>query len=200
MAAAKEIWLESDVGVFDAGDDAVGTDPDEGDDGGTPAFDFGFEALGAGAKFVGCEFIGAGSGAFDDVRDAEFEVEETSILKRREEAGGEAGSIKGRPEAVAGSAEVTADGRCVETGVNAGEKHDQVFGDEIRNEFIVRRQELGLGGLPRGGQNWIHKSALRGQPFQAFFSRGMNPGMPVSTTALNLTRVVIPSLISRMAS
>ena len=28
----------------------------------------------------------------------------------------------------------------------------------------------------------------------------MNPGTPVSTTALNLTRDVIPSLISRMAS
>ena len=29
---------------------------------------------------------------------------------------------------------------------------------------------------------------------------GMNPGMPVSTTGLSLTRVVIPSLISLIAS
>ena len=29
---------------------------------------------------------------------------------------------------------------------------------------------------------------------------GMNPGTPVSTTALNLTRDLIPSLTSRMAS
>ena len=32
------------------------------------------------------------------------------------------------------------------------------------------------------------------------FALGMNPGTPVSTTALNLTRDLIPSLISRMAS
>ncbi len=29
---------------------------------------------------------------------------------------------------------------------------------------------------------------------------GMNPGMPVSTTGLSLTRILIPSLISLMAS
>jgi hypothetical protein len=32
------------------------------------------------------------------------------------------------------------------------------------------------------------------------FCLGMNPGTPVSPTALNLTRDVIPSLISRIAS
>ena len=58
MAAAEGVLLEADAGVFDAGDDAVGTDADEGDDGGAPAFDFGFESLAAGAKFVVGEFIG----------------------------------------------------------------------------------------------------------------------------------------------
>ena len=41
VAAAEGGILEADAGVFDAGDDAVGTDADEGDDGGAPAFDFG---------------------------------------------------------------------------------------------------------------------------------------------------------------
>ncbi len=34
---------------------------------------------------------------------------------------------------------------------------------------------------------------------QPHFPLGMNPGTPVSTTALNLTRALIPSLISRIA-
>ena len=81
VAAAEGVLLEADAGVFDAGDDAVGTDADEGDDGGAPAFDFGLEALAAGAKFVVGEFIGAGGGAFDDVGDAEFEVEKEGFFK-----------------------------------------------------------------------------------------------------------------------
>jgi hypothetical protein len=37
---------------------AVGADADEGDDGGAPAFDIGFQALAAGAKFVVGDFSG----------------------------------------------------------------------------------------------------------------------------------------------
>jgi hypothetical protein len=75
VAPAEGSNLEADVGVFNARDDAVGADADKGDDGGAPAFDFGLETLAAGAEFVVSEFIGAGGGAFDDVGDAEFEVE-----------------------------------------------------------------------------------------------------------------------------
>src|SRR5580698_4388210 len=75
VAAAEGGFLEANAGVFDAGDDAIGADADEGDDGGAPAFDLGLEAPAAGAKFVVGEFIGAGGGALDDVGDAEIEVE-----------------------------------------------------------------------------------------------------------------------------
>src|SRR5262252_7006582 len=75
VAAAEGGLLQADAGVFDAGDDAVGSDADKGDDGWAPAFDFGFEALAAGAKFVVGELIGAGGGAGDEVGDAKFEVE-----------------------------------------------------------------------------------------------------------------------------
>src|SRR5271169_4184760 len=81
VAAAEGGLLEADAGVFDAGDDAVGADADEGDDGGAPTFDFGFQALAAGAKFVVGEFSGAGGGAFYDVGDAEFEVEKEGSFK-----------------------------------------------------------------------------------------------------------------------
>jgi hypothetical protein len=50
VAAAEGDLLEADVGVFDAGDDAVGADAEERDDGGAPPFDLGLQALAAGAK------------------------------------------------------------------------------------------------------------------------------------------------------
>src|SRR5436190_9653231 len=65
VAAAEGDLLEADAGVFDAGDDAVGTDADKGDNGGAPALDFGLKALAAGAKFVVGKFIGAGGSPFD---------------------------------------------------------------------------------------------------------------------------------------
>ena len=159
VAAAEGGLLEADAGVFDAGDYAVGADADEGDDGGAPAFDFGFEAPAAGAKFVVGEFIGAGGGALDDVGDAEFEIEKEGFFKGGEETRGEAAAVKSGPEAVAGAAEVVADGSGVEAGVDAGEQHDEVFGDEIRDKLVVRGEELGLGGLPGGGHRPVHRAA-----------------------------------------
>ncbi len=159
VAAAEEVLLEADAGVFYAGDDAVGPDADEGDDGGAPAFDFGFEALAAGATLVVGEFIGAGGGAFDDVGDAEFEVEKEGSFKGGEEARGEAAAVECGPEAVAGASEVAADGGGVESGVDAGEEDDEVLGGEIRDDLVVRGEELGFGGFPWGGQCPIHTAA-----------------------------------------
>ena len=70
--------------------------------------------------------------------------------------------MEGGPEAVAGAAEVVADGGGVEAGVDAGEEDDEVFGDEIRDELVVRGEELGFGGFPRGGQCPIHRDESRG--------------------------------------
>ena len=81
VAAAEGSFLEADADVFDAGDDAVGADADEGDDGGAPAFDLGFEALAALAKFVVGELIGAGCGTLDDVGDAKTQVEKNGSFK-----------------------------------------------------------------------------------------------------------------------
>jgi hypothetical protein len=152
VTAAEERLLEADVGIFDAGDDAVGVDADEGDNRRAPAFDFGFKDLSTGAKLVIGEFISAGGGAIDEVGDAEFEIEKEGFFKGREESRGEAAAVEGGPEAVAGSAEVAADGGGVEAGVDAGEENDEVFGDEIGNELIVRGEDLGFGWFPGGGQ------------------------------------------------
>ena len=159
VAAAEGGLLEADAGVFDAGNDAVGTDADKGDDGRSPAFDFGLEALGACAKFLVCEFIGAGGGAFDDIGDAEFEVEKEGFFKGGEEARGESAGVEGGPEAVAGAAEVVADGGGVEAGVDTDEEDDEVFGDKIRDDPVVRGEEIGFGGFPGGGQYPIHSAA-----------------------------------------
>ena len=117
------------------------------------------EAPAAGEKFIVGEFIGTGGGAFDDVGDAEFEVEKQGFLEGGEEARREAAAVEGRPEAIAGAAEVVADGGSVEAGVDAGEKDDEVFGGEIRDKLVVRGEELGFGGFPRSGQCPIHRAA-----------------------------------------
>src|SRR5580700_2763253 len=159
MAAAEEVLLEADAGIFYAGDDAVGSDADEGDDGGAPAFDLGFEALAPGAKFSVGQLIGAGGGAFDDVGDAEFEVEKEGSFEGGEETRGEAAAVECGPEAVAGASEVAVDGGGVQAGVDAGEEDDEVFGGEIRDGLVVRGEELGFGGFPGGGQCPIHAAA-----------------------------------------
>ncbi len=159
VAAAEAALLEADADVFDAGDDTVGADADEGDDGGAPTFDFGFEAPAPGAKFVVSEFFGAGGGAFDDVGDAKFEVEKEGFFKGGEQARGEAAAVEGGPEAVAWAAEVAADGGGVEARVDAGEEDDEVLGDEIWDELVVRGEKLGFGGFPGGGQCPIHRAA-----------------------------------------
>ena len=105
--------------------------------------------LAAGAKFVVREFIGAGGGALNDVGDAEFQVEKEGSFKGRKDARREAAALEGRPEAVAGAAEVPADSRGVQPGVDAGEEDDEVLGDKIRDDLVVRGEDLGFGGFPR---------------------------------------------------
>ena len=197
VAAAEGGLLEADAGVFDAGDDAVGTDADEGDDGGAPAFDFGLEALAAGAKFVVGEFIGAGGSALDDVGDAEFEVEKEGFFKGGEEARREAAAMEGGPEAVAGAAEVAADGGGVEAGVDAGEEDDEVFGGEIRDELVVRGEELGFGGFPGGEQCPIHRAAslegiLSSPRGRCRLTAGRDVGRATSRTASPRRQVIGP--------
>ena len=159
VAATEKGLLEADAGVFDTGDDAVGVNADKGDDGGAPAFDFGLEAPAPGAKLVVGEFIRAGGGAFDDIGDAEPEVEKKRSLKGGEEARSESAAVKGGPEAIARAAEVAADGGGVEAGVDAREEDDEVFGDEIRDELVVCAEDLGFGGFPGSGQCPMHKAA-----------------------------------------
>ena len=69
--------------------------------------------------------------------------------------------MEGRPEAVAWAAEVAADRGGVEARVDAGEEDDEVFGDEIRDELVVRGEELGFGRFPRGGHCPIHEGESR---------------------------------------
>lgn len=109
----------ADAGVFDARDNAIGTDADKGNDRWSQAFYFGFESLAARTKFVVGEFIGAGGGARDDVRDPEFKVEKEITFKRREETRRKTAAVQCRPKTVAGTAEVPADGGGVEAGVDA---------------------------------------------------------------------------------
>jgi hypothetical protein len=160
VAAAEAFVLKADAGVFDPGDDAVGTNADESDHGGTPAFDFGLEPLATGAKFLIGEFIGAGGCTFDDVGDAKLEVEEKGLFKRRIDARRKPATKKSGPEAVTGAPEVVADGGGVESRVNACENDDEVFGGEIRDNLLARGEELSFGGFPRSGRSPFQRRPL----------------------------------------
>lgn len=151
--------LQTDASVFDCRDDAVGTNADKGDNGRAPAPDFGFEAPAARAKFVVGELIRAGGGALDDVGDAELEVKQQGFFKRREHSRGESAAVKGGPKAIARATEVVANGGGVEAGVNAREKNDEVFGREIRDTLVARREQLGLARFPGRDQFPGHRVA-----------------------------------------
>jgi hypothetical protein len=95
----------------------------------------------------------ARGGAFDDVSDAEFEIERQRSFKKGEETRDEAAAVERAPEAVAGATEVPADGGSVEAGVDAGEENDEAFGDEIRDDLVAHSEDLGFGGFPKGAAN-----------------------------------------------
>ena len=159
MAAAKQGLLEADASVFDTGDNAVGANADKRDDGRVPTSDFRLEAPATCAKFVVRQFIRAGGRALDDVGDAVPEVEKKRSLKGGEEARGESAAVKGRPEAIAGAAEVAADGGGVEAGVDACEEDDEVFCRQIQDDLVARGEDLGFAGFP---------GMLRGAVFDQF--------------------------------
>src|SRR6185369_13863751 len=99
--------------------------------------------------------------------------------------------MEGWPEAVAGTAEVAADGGGVEAGVDAGEKDDEVFGDEIRDALVVRGEELGFGGFPGGGKCSIHKEASQGVFWQLLLrGRPRVPAMVTSAHSASASRAV----------
>jgi len=156
MAAAEKGLLEPNAGVFDTRDDAVRVNANKGNDGRAPASDFGLEAPTAGAKFVVGEFIRAGSGALDNVGDAEPEVEKKRSLKGGEEAWSKSAVVKSGPEAIARAAEMAADGGSVEAGVDAREEDDEVFGCEIRDDLVARGEDLGFAGFPGSDQCPMH--------------------------------------------
>ena len=159
VAAAEKGFLQADAGVFNARDDTVGVNANKGDDRWAPAFHLGLEAPAASAKFVIREFIRAGGGALDDVGDAEVEVKKTGRFKRGKESRGESAAVQGWPEPIARPAEMVADGRGVEAGIDAREENDEVFGGNIWNDLIAGRENLSLAGFPGNGQFSIHGAA-----------------------------------------
>lgn len=156
MAATNEFLLKADAGILGAGDNAVGANADKGDNDWAPAFDFTLKALATGAKLVVREFIGARCGTRDDVRDTKSEVEKEVAFKGGKESWRKAAVVEGRPKAVTRPAEVAADGGGVEPGIDTGEEDKEIFGNEIRDSFVVRGKQLVLGRFPRGGQFPFH--------------------------------------------
>jgi hypothetical protein len=53
---------------------------------------------------------------------------------------------------------MSAYGGGVKAGIDAGKENDEIFSDEIWNNLVFRRKELGFGGFPRDGQCRIHRA------------------------------------------
>ena len=159
VAAAEGIFLEADAGVFNAGNYPVRANAHERDNRGTPTFDFGFKPLASGAKFVLGEFIRTRSSALDHVGYPEFKIEKERSFKRGKEPRRKATAVERGPEAVTGPAEMAADSGRVQARIDASEKDDEVFGDKIRDELVMRGKDLSFGGLPGRGQCPFHMAA-----------------------------------------
>ena len=101
--------------------------------------------------------------------------------------------MEGGPETVAGPAEVAADSRRIEAGVDAGKKNDEVFGNEIRDEFVTRGEELSFGGLPGAGQFPIHNSHVIRSTHRA-----RHVGATNGSAKYCVSRATLPSLNSMM--
>lgn len=151
VTATEEWILQADMGIFVARDNAIGMNADKGDHCWTPAFDFGGEALAAGAEFVIGQLVGAGGGAFDDVGNAEVEFKQKRFVKWGEKARGKAAVVESGPEAITRAAEVAAYRGGVEAGVDAGEEHNKVFGDKVGDQFIMCRENLSSCRFPGCG-------------------------------------------------
>lgn len=158
VTAPEAVLLEAHPGIFDARDNPIGADAHEGGHGGPPAFDFGFKAPAARAKFLAGEFIGARGGPVNQICDSEIQIEKEGTLKGREEPRGESAVVECGPKAVARPAEVMADGGGVKTWIDADEKHDEVFRNEIPDTLVTRSEDLSFGRFPGDWQFPIHSA------------------------------------------
>src|SRR3954468_20934644 len=99
-----------------------------------------------------CQLIGAGRGARDEVGEAEAFAKNEVLFPGPEAPGGEAASVQGGPEAVAGAGEMIA-GRCgVEPGIDAAKKHLQARPDDVAQRPCASGLELPRRRLKLAGR------------------------------------------------
>lgn len=111
----------------------------------------GGELTGARDELFPAQFIGSGSGALDDVREAAAPVEEFPFFEGGEDAVGEACRVEGSPEAVSRAGKMMAYGSRVETRVYPAEQDLQIMSDEVRDLLSMGLTDL----IPRWSV-WSH--------------------------------------------
>src|SRR5260221_13450847 len=123
---------------------AVGADAEEGNELGPVLLDLRYEAFAAGGEFGWLHLLCRRSRAIDEVGDAVAVIQELALLRRMEQATGEAGRVQCRPEAVSGAGEVMTRGGRVQARINSDEQDVQAMRDYVPKAFSFRGEKLRL--------------------------------------------------------
>jgi hypothetical protein len=91
----------------------------------------------------------------DEVRHAEFPIEQRGVLEGRQEAVGESGRVQRLPEPVARPSEVMPDGARPEPRVDAHEDDVEVRPEHVGDRSAARGLEVGLRGVQALSQSRV---------------------------------------------
>jgi hypothetical protein len=127
----------------------IGPDAENGDGARPEANGLVHQRARAAGQLLGGELVGARRRARAKVRDSDAQCQQGGVFLRRVEAGGEAGGVKGLPEAVPGPAEMVADGGGVEAGIDTAEQDAQAGRDHV-GEAAAARPDQGRDVRARG--------------------------------------------------
>lgn len=125
---------------------SVRRNPQKGDPAGAMPPDFAGEEACPEEQVVDAELVGPGSCSGDDIRQPVPCGEEQVALIGCQHVSGEARSVQCLPEAIAGSGEVTAECRGVQSGIDATEEDSEVGPDPVRQAAANGGPQLRLGG------------------------------------------------------
>ncbi len=105
---------------------------------GCVALDLIGKGLGAGAQFIGGQFVGPGGRSVDQVGDSDAARQQLTLAVGGEERRGQARFVDRAPEPITRPGEVVAGGARVKARVDAHEKDLEARCDQVLDGFIAR--------------------------------------------------------------
>src|SRR5262249_47704251 len=118
------------------------------------------------------QLVGRRGRPVHEVGDAAAPAKQLALLERGQRAVGEPGEVQGRPEAVAGPAEVVADGARIQAGVDAAEEHFEARREDVADLLAVGGGDLRRARFPGAGHRGLFLSVLESGWANGFESPG----------------------------